>query len=613
MNKISKKIFIIVFLVLLSSIILSIIFQINSYKHELDIISKNSLSITEKSFADILTNETRKLSLALDFLIDDKIAKEYFIKKDIDNLFDYSKPIFDKIKIKYNITHLYYIMPEHDRTCFLRVHNRDKNKDLITRFTYKNAVKTKKTASGLELGKTAFALRVVKPYYDDKQNLIGYMEVGQEIDNFFENIKKKTGDEFIVTVNKKYLDEQKWNTAKKTNSNMSSWNYLKNEVKIASTSKKISLSKINLYNIPDKSKIIDKQFKINDKVYVLSQIPLIDAGDRKVGAIYSLHDITTQYNRIINSVIKIISIFLLLMVLFGTITIFLIQKYISKPIEKVVISMKKIANKEIDFIIKEKRKDEIGDLYNSINKITINLRTIISIINSTVKAVLNASEQLNKESQQTSQRASKQAYMTEKIFDSMKQIVKTIDSNTKDAEHTEEITNKSLNKLKNSSKVFKQTIQSISDISQKITIIADVANKTDILSINADIAAAKAGEKGKLFKVVAKEIRKLADKTKIESQEIDKLSTSSNIISQIAERTLEKLIPEIIQNTEKLNNIVLASKEQQIVAGNINNSIQQLTELTNENSLSSEEISNSSEELYTQVEQLKKLISLFKI
>ena len=112
--------------------------------------------------------------------------------------------------------------------------------------------------------------------------------------------------------------------------------------------------------------------------------------------------------------------------------------------------------------------------------------------------------------------------------------------------------------------------------------------------------------------MVAKEVRQLADKSKIASEEISELSESGQEISKKAGEKLERIIPEIMESVELVRNIVLASKEQQIGVGAINNSIQQLTEITNENSASAEEMSASAEELSAQAEQLKSLISVFK-
>lgn len=227
--------------------------------------------------------------------------------------------------------------------------------------------------------------------------------------------------------------------------------------------------------------------------------------------------------------------------------------------------------------------------------------------------IFKASEQLASNSQQISSNANEQASTTEEISSSMEQMLAMINSNTDNAENTADISKKTSEELRQSNKAFVETIKAVSDISKKTSIITEIADKTDILSINASIEAARAGETGKGFAVVAHEIRNLADKTKNASYEITELSTNGNNISKIAGEKLEILIPEIIKSAELVNNIVSASKEQQRGIEAINMSVQQLTEITNENSASAEEMSASAEELSAQAEQLKKLISLFKI
>ncbi|MEA3450657.1 MAG: methyl-accepting chemotaxis protein, partial [Bacteroidota bacterium] len=199
------------------------------------------------------------------------------------------------------------------------------------------------------------------------------------------------------------------------------------------------------------------------------------------------------------------------------------------------------------------------------------------------------------------------------IATSMEQILAMINSNTQNAIITGKTSKKTANEMKQSNEIFVKTIKSVSEISKKISIITEIAVKTDILSINAAIEAARAGEAGKGFAVVAHEIRKLADKTKTASDEITKLSQSGQDISKIAGEKLSKTIPEIIKSAELVGNIVSAGKEQQSGVENINTSIQQLTEITNENSASAEEMSSSAEQLSAQAEQLKELISVFKI
>jgi len=221
-----------------------------------------------------------------------------------------------------------------------------------------------------------------------------------------------------------------------------------------------------------------------------------------------------------------------------------------------------------------------------------------------------ASVKLNSVSKEISQSTNEQSTTTEEIASSMEEMVAILDSNTEKAEQTGEISSKMAEETKKSSDILQQTIKSVSEISTKISIIAEIADKTDILSINAAIESARAGAEGKGFSVVAQEIRKLADKTKVASNEIDSISKSGQDISKIAGKKLTQLIPEILKSAEYVKEIVLASKEQQSGIETINDSVQHLTEITNKNSVAAEEMSASAEELAEQAELLKELISV---
>ena len=324
-----------------------------------------------------------------------------------------------------------------------------------------------------------------------------------------------------------------------------------------------------------------------------------------------IHFVSIEEN--INSARTINFIIFIFSIVFVLFISYLIINSIVKPMNKTVGYLKKMSEKDISFQIEEKRKDEIGELYVSINEINKNFRQIIQNISTSTKAVLGASNQLALNSNQITRSANQQATITEEVSSSMEEILATIQSNTDKANNTSKISSDSASKMEKNKEVILESLNAIVEISGKISIISEIADKTDILSINAAIEAARAGETGRGFAVVANEIRKLADKTKNASLEIDKLSSSSREISQISAKHLEKIIPEIVRSAELISDIVLASQEQEINVEAVNDAVLQLAETTNENSASAEELSSSAEELNAQAKHLLEMIFVFKL
>ncbi len=325
---------------------------------------------------------------------------------------------------------------------------------------------------------------------------------------------------------------------------------------------------------------------------------------------------TTSVDEVMKNVYlgrKIIIIIIVIMVLMIIVSAFFLAKSISNPIGRIVDSIEKMSNKNLDFEIYEKRGDEIGKLYKSINNVNKNFLEIITKILKISKSVSSSSKQLSFVSREVSERASEQASSTEEISSSMEEMLATINSNTKNAIETNEISKKAASKTKKTGEIFNETIKSVSDINEGILIIKDIASQINLLSLNASIEAARVGTSGRSFGVVADEIRKLAEKTNKASAKIEKLSNLGQKNSEITNENLKNLIPEIIKSAKLVNNITFASKEQSNGAEAINNSVQQLTEITNENSASAEEMSASAEDLSMQVENLKLTVSDFKI
>ena len=253
----------------------------------------------------------------------------------------------------------------------------------------------------------------------------------------------------------------------------------------------------------------------------------------------------------------------------------------------------------------------ISDKTAKIEAQNLKMKDVAEKVKQSAYNLSNASVQLTGISQQISQSTNEQVATTTEISSAMEQILATVRENAANAEITEDISTNSAKMIEQNKESLIKTLEAVSEISRKITVIAEIASKTDILSINAAIEAARAGDSGKGFSVVAGEIRKLADKTSLASSEIGNLSKVNIDISEATSNQLENVIPEIQRSSDLVKGIVLASREQQAGIEMITTAILQLTEITNANSISSEEMSVSAEELSSQADALNEVVSSF--
>ena len=297
----------------------------------------------------------------------------------------------------------------------------------------------------------------------------------------------------------------------------------------------------------------------------------------------------------------------------GILTILRLQKDI-KVLQKLRDNLEKISNLDINVKFEEKhtkRKDEFGDISKLMQKITAHLNKIINQIKISSYNLKDASNQLSINANQITQSTNEQSATTEEISSSMEQILVSIDSNSKNSLITSKKSEESSEDLLKGSKIILRAIDIVSKISKEISIISEIADKTDILAINAGIESSHAGEFGRSFAIVAQEIRKLSEKSKEASKRIKILSKTGKSSSELTRKVLNKALPQISTSTDLMKNIAIASQEQNLSASSINDSILQLTEITNQNSASAEQMSVSAEQLLAQAEQLEQIINLF--
>ncbi|MCW3805963.1 methyl-accepting chemotaxis protein [Marinilabiliaceae bacterium D04] len=308
----------------------------------------------------------------------------------------------------------------------------------------------------------------------------------------------------------------------------------------------------------------------------------------------------------------IILISLAVLVLAALATIWFGRSF-SRPIISLSEKTQQLAAGNLGVGFDKSRDDEIGVLQASLKTTIEKLRGVIREVIDGASNVSSASGQMSKTAEFMAQGANTQSASTEEISSSVEEMVANIQSNSENAKVAEGIgvnTETNMNVLQ---KTMRDNLDSMKEIKAKTNIINEIATQTNLLALNAAVEAARAGEYGRGFAVVAAEVRKLSDYTQRAATDIDRLTTSSLGAAEESWENLENLLPEIQATVERVREISSSSKEQEIGAGQINNAVQELVNVTSQNAASSEELASSSEELSRQSEQLKDVITFFKL
>lgn len=340
----------------------------------------------------------------------------------------------------------------------------------------------------------------------------------------------------------------------------------------------------------------------------------------------------------------------------GSLVSWLITRAIVLPLKAAVGALKDIAEGEGDLTqrLEQHGNDEIAVLAAQFNTFAENIQTIVRLVSDTSVHLATASEELNRSTSNTGDSIKQQKMEVDQAAAAITQMssaahevaqnaeltaasTKDVDQQTKEGRA---LVNKTLEaiqsltgKTQDTAQRIEQLGSGINQISSVIDVIRGVAEQTNLLALNAAIEAARAGEQGRGFAVVADEVRTLANRTtksteeissKVESLQRDAASAVANMLENrdLANETMEvankagsaldSITNGVSQIASMTMQIASASEEQSSVAEQINQSIVNINHIADSADAQASRIAENSEKLAVTSETLNALVNRFK-
>nr|WP_330213475.1 methyl-accepting chemotaxis protein [Pseudomonas sp. Z18(2022)] len=345
----------------------------------------------------------------------------------------------------------------------------------------------------------------------------------------------------------------------------------------------------------------------------------------------------------------------LLALLVGIVAAVIITRQITRPLRETLAVVERIASGDLSHNIQVTRRDELGVLQQGIQRMGTTLRELISGIRDGVTQIASAAEELSAVTEQTSAGVNSQKIETDQVATAMHEMTATVQEVARNAEQASQAASAADGEARAGDKVVAEAIAQIERLAAEVArstdamthlqqesnkigsvmdVIKAVAEQTNLLALNAAIEAARAGEAGRGFAVVADEVRGLAQRTQKSTEEIEglvaglqngtqqvaavmnnsrSLTDSSVELTRKAGVSLEN-ITRTVSNIQSMNQQIAAAAEQQsAVAEEISRSIVNVRDVSEQTAAASDETAKSSVELARLGGQLQQMVSHFRV
>jgi methyl-accepting chemotaxis protein len=286
-----------------------------------------------------------------------------------------------------------------------------------------------------------------------------------------------------------------------------------------------------------------------------------------------------------------------------------------------------VADGNFDIIVPDLGDDAVGQVASALSTAVVSMRTALLAVQSVSSTVASAATQMTSASGEISKGAQHQASSLEETASSLEEITSTVKQNTDNAQQARQLANNSRDVAEKGGVVLTDAIKAMGEINQAstkisdiITTIDEIAFQTNLLALNAAVEAARAGEQGRGFAVVASEVRNLSQRSALAAKEIKtliqdsvrKVENGTSLVNQSG-KTLEEIVVSVKRVTDIVAEIAAASKEQLTGIEQVNKAVAQMDRVTQSNASQTEEMAGTAESLLGHSQQLRDLVSKFKL